>query len=359
MTKRFATGLVVGKFCPLHKGHELLIDTAIRACGKVVVISYTRPGFERCGRAAREQWITGLFPSVLALVVDDPSLRRLCREKGLPWRPLPHNDDAEADHREFVAWLCGSVLGTRVDAVFTSEDYGDGFARSLTELFAARGLGTTEVAHVCVDRGRATVPVSGTLARSDAHAFRHAIDPRVYADLVGRVALLGGESSGKTTLARALAHRFGTAWVPEYGRELWEQREGRLVREDMLEIALQQVERERQLGLHARRFLFCDTTPLTTAFYSEALFGEVDPGLEQLAEREYEHTFLCAPDHAFVQDGTRRDAAFRERQHAWYLRRLQARDIPFTLVSGPVESRVAAVAGMLGTPGSMAGRWPG
>jgi nicotinamide riboside kinase len=98
---------------------------------------------------------------------------------------------------------------------------------------------------------------------------------------------------------------------------------------------------------------------LTTSFYSQELFGCVDPRLEQLAARSYEHTFLCAPDYAFVQDGTRRCASFRERQHAWYVQQLQARDIPFTLVSGPVESRVAAVARILVTPGWKAARSPG
>ena len=38
-----------------------------------------------------------------------------------------------------------------------------------------------------------------------------------------RLALLGGESSGKTTLAIALAERLHVAWVPEYGRQRWEQ----------------------------------------------------------------------------------------------------------------------------------------
>ena len=33
-----------------------------------------------------------------------------------------------------------------------------------------------------------------------------------------RVCLLGAESTGKTTLARALAERYGTVWNPEYGR---------------------------------------------------------------------------------------------------------------------------------------------
>jgi hypothetical protein len=37
------------------------------------------------------------------------------------------------------------------------------------------------------------------------------------------MALLGGESSGKTTLARALAQSLGTTWVPEYGRQRWEE----------------------------------------------------------------------------------------------------------------------------------------
>jgi nicotinamide riboside kinase len=40
---------------------------------------------------------------------------------------------------------------------------------------------------------------------------------------VRRIALLGGESSGKTTLARALAQSLGTSWVPEYGRQRWEE----------------------------------------------------------------------------------------------------------------------------------------
>jgi nicotinamide riboside kinase len=48
--------------------------------------------------------------------------------------------------------------------------------------------------------------------------------PQVYADHVQRVAFIGGESSGKTTLARVLAERLQTVWVPEYGRTLWEQR---------------------------------------------------------------------------------------------------------------------------------------
>jgi nicotinamide riboside kinase len=39
---------------------------------------------------------------------------------------------------------------------------------------------------------------------------------------VARVAILGAESSGKSTLAAALADHYGTVWVPEYLREFVE-----------------------------------------------------------------------------------------------------------------------------------------
>ncbi|MGE3298447.1 MAG: AAA family ATPase [Porticoccaceae bacterium] len=347
MKSRFATGLVVGKFCPLHKGHQHLIDAAVRSCDHLLVISYSKPEFDHCSRANRERWISQLYPTVTALVIDDQSLQRLCRVRRIEWRPLPHNAAPDLEHRDFVAWLCLTILGTQVDVVFTSEAYGDGFAGFLTEYFRSRGRLAADVTHVSVDLARNTVPVSGTVVRRDPFASRSLLAPVVYTDFVERVAILGGESSGKSTLAQALADHFETTWAREYGRELWQVRRGQLRREDMLEIATTQVDREFRLGLEARRFLFCDTTPLTTAFYSQAMFGQVDPRLDQLAARSYDHTILCAPDFEFVQDGTRRTEAFRTQQHEWYEHRLRSADAAFTLVSGSVENRLATVAALL------------
>jgi NadR type nicotinamide-nucleotide adenylyltransferase len=228
--------------------------------------------------------------------------------------------------------------------VFTSEDYGDGFAASLTAWFRDHGRPGEPVRHVCVDRAREAVPISATRLRADPWGQRGFLAPQVYADLIARVAVLGGESSGKTWLAQALARHFDTAWVPEYGRVLWHQREGRLRAQDLPAIAREQVRQEQQLAQQARGWLFCDTTPLTTAFYSQDLFGEVDPGLAALAGRDYDRTVLCAPDFAFVQDGSRRDEPFRQRQHQWYLDQLKSRRQPFALATGPLPARVAAIS---------------
>lgn len=344
MKKVFRRGLVVGKFCPLHRGHELLIRRALDDCDEVFVISYTQPSFPRCDAHTREQWLAELFPSVRALVLDDERFTKLEPIAPLPLpHGLPQNEAPPSMHRELVAWLCLSVLRTTVDAVFTSEDYGDAFAESLSASFRRAGEGGIEVVHVSVDRAREAVPVSGTALRANVHALRHFLSDIVYSSFVERVCFLGGESSGKSTLAGALAARLGTSSVAEYGRDLWEERGGYLELDDMCLIARTQLERERRSSLIAHRWLFCDTSPLTTLFYSHALFGQATEELEALSHTRYDHVFLCAPDFPFVQDGTRKNDAFRLEQHRWYERELLSRGIDFVELGGSVEARIARV----------------
>ncbi|WP_447765124.1 AAA family ATPase [Sphingopyxis panaciterrae] len=336
------TGLVVGKFCPLHKGHEALIAFAQARCDRLVILSYTKPEFADCPPERRAAWLAALYPEATRLVLDDAALAVFAMKKGAPPCTLPHNDAPAEDHRAFVAWVCQTMLGLTVQRVFTSEDYGDGFADAL-----ARDFGHP-VEHVAFDPARSGVPVSGTLLRGDRVSHRAFLSEPVRRSLVRRVALIGGESTGKTMLAAALAADLGTCWVPEYGRELWEQRSGELRYEDMLAIAHEQVAREDRARADAEGWLICDTTPLVTAFYSEALFGGIDTALEALAARRYDHLFLCAADFPFVQDGTRRDAAFRQRQNDWYRGRLDRAGVSYTVVSGSVADRRTHVHSQLG-----------
>ncbi len=338
MSKRFNTGLVVGKFCPLHRGHELVIRRATEQCARVFLLSYTKPEFSGCEPERREQWLATLFPEATLLVLTDDRLREF------GGGDLPHNDAAAGSHRRLVAWVCEKIWRIRPEAVFTSEEYGPPFAASLTRHFKH------PVAHVSVDPARAEVPVSGTQLRSDIHAHRLALSPEVYASFVERVCLLGGESSGKSTLAAALAQEWRTTWVPEFGRELWLAKAGQLQFEDLLAIAREQVAREDAAVSGAHRFLFCDTSPLTTLFYCREMFGQSDPRLDELALRPYARTVLCMPDFPFVQDGTRRPPTFRDQQHAWYLRQFKDRRIPFLPAAGALRKRVDSVSLALCVP---------
>ncbi len=168
---------------------------------------------------------------------------------------------------------------------------------------------------------------------------------------VRRVALLGGESSGKTTLARALAAALRTAWVPEYGRQLWEERRHTLDVDELTHVARVQRAWEHAHAqapeVRAAGWLVCDTTPLTTLQYSLHDHGRASDELLALSRRPYDLTVLCEPDFGFVQDGCRRDDGFRDAQHAWTLARLAEAGVQPLLVRGPVGERVALLLATL------------
>jgi HTH-type transcriptional regulator, transcriptional repressor of NAD biosynthesis genes len=346
--KRFRQGLVVGKFAPLHRGHQLVIDEARAQCDQVCVLSYSRPEFAGSEPSRRRIWLESLFPDVQVCVIDEA------------WRHawgsrVPHNDEAGEVHREFVARMCHETLRVAPDAVFTSEDYGSPFAAALTEYFRDRLAKQHTVTHVPVDPLRQRVPISGSAIRADLYQQRRWLPPGVYESTIARVVLLGAESSGKTTLTRALARAHRTQHVEEYGRELWLERNGVLDEGDLLAIAREQVRREQAALYDCRAVLFCDTSPLTTLQYSRLMFGRTDPELERLARRDYALTVYCAPDFAFVQDGTRRGAAFRAEQHELTKGELVRRGIDYIEVSGPVEYRVQTVLAALSERGLIRG----
>lgn len=326
--RRFRTGLVVGKFAPLHLGHEQVIRAALGACDRVILLSYSRPEFPGHEPARRSAWLADRFPETTRIVLDHAST------------PLPDNSDSADTHRAF----CASILRRfpPIDAIFTSEDYGPGFAADLAHRQGA------PAEHISIDRDRDVIPVSGTALRADIHGLRHFLAPEVYSTFVERIGILGGESTGKSTLAAALARDLGTTHVPEYGRDLWMESGGQLAFEDLLAIAREQIRREEAalLAPATRRFVFCDTTPLTTLFYSHEMFGRAAPELEALARRYYHHLIICADDFPFSQDGTRRDFTFRTRGQDWYLKNMA--DSDHEVVYGSLCSRIAKSRAFIG-----------
>lgn len=167
---------------------------------------------------------------------------------------------------------------------------------------------------------------------------------------VARVAILGAESTGKSTLAEALASHYGTLWVPEYLREFVETN-GRVPREeDQYFIALEQRAREDAAAAQAERLLICDTTPLMTAVYSQQYWGRVDAQLAALAaSHEYAVTLVCAPDLPWQADGLMRDSdEVRQAEHRKVIDALEQRRIAFALIRGGREQRLRQAQGVLG-----------
>ena len=159
---------------------------------------------------------------------------------------------------------------------------------------------------------------------------------------VTRVAILGAESSGKSTLAAALARHYDTVWVPEYLREFVETAGRVPVEGEQYPIARTQMERENAAASDASRFLFCDTTPMMTALYSRWYWGRVDAQLAALDQRhDYAYTLVTAPDSPWVADGLQRESeSVRQAVHEQVLELLAERGISYLLVSGNLPQRM-------------------
>jgi nicotinamide riboside kinase len=168
-----------------------------------------------------------------------------------------------------------------------------------------------------------------------------------------KIALIGGESSGKTTLANALSQSLEIPVVPEYGRILGQFIGNIYTEDDMRHICSVQCRMEDKAVLHAKEnsidFVVCDTTPLVTMFYSNAWYNYVDMLIVgQTENRNYDFVFLCKRDFPFVNDGTRGPEEFSLLQEKFYEGYLEAHKIPYNVLTGPVRSRVEQVVKVLG-----------
>jgi NadR type nicotinamide-nucleotide adenylyltransferase len=162
---------------------------------------------------------------------------------------------------------------------------------------------------------------------------------------IQRVVILGAESTGKSTLAIALTSHYQTVWVPEYLREFVESRQRTPWAEEQLAIAITQRERETESGARAHRFLFCDTSPLMTAVYSEYYFGQADVELNALANRhDYAATIVTAPTMPWIADGLQRESdAVRQQIHTRLLHKLDDAGTAYLLVDGNIQQRISQV----------------
>lgn len=166
---------------------------------------------------------------------------------------------------------------------------------------------------------------------------------------VQKIVITGAESSGKTTLAEALAAHFGTLRVHEAARSYLDAKAAfgttaGYVEQDLLAIARLQVQLEDSAVAHTQDppLLFCDTDLITIRIWGEEKYGRSDPWVVRMTEeRPYALWLLCSPDIPWEPDPLRENPHDRDRLFTRYAEMLRALGKPFVVVSGDRDARLA------------------
>jgi NadR type nicotinamide-nucleotide adenylyltransferase len=164
-----------------------------------------------------------------------------------------------------------------------------------------------------------------------------------------KIAVTGPESSGKTTLAKALALHYKTACVPEFSRLYLANRGNVYDEADLLEIAKGQYNWELAYARDAKRLLICDTDLLVVKIWAEVRFQECHPWIDrQLNLHPYDLFLLCKPDIPWEPDPQRENPHDREVLYQRYWKVLSGMNANFLEINGPErEQRLnLAVAGI-------------
>ena len=161
-----------------------------------------------------------------------------------------------------------------------------------------------------------------------------------------RVVLYGPESTGKTTLAKALADHYQTSWVPEFARsylqEKWDKQQAVCTLADLPIIAQGQLAAENTAIAQANRLIFCDTNILVTKVWSETHFeGYCAPELNTiLAQTHYDLYLLTSIDVPWEKDDLRDRPNDRKQMFIYFKQQLEAYNFPFLVLEGSLEERI-------------------
>ena len=324
MEKKYKNSLVLGKFFPPHKGHVYLIDTAIENSENVnVLLCYNK-----------DQNISGeiRFNALKSIFKDNKNVNIQLVDDG----DLPQYDwECESLDEFYSHWFPFFYqFVDKLDVVFTSEDYGNDFAKYLG------------IEHYLVDKERKKYPISATKVRTNPLENWEFIPNEIKPYFIKRVVLMGPESVGKSTLTINLAKYFETNYVEEWGRTVFENNGNTISLDDFIPISKGRQELEDLKVKGSNKLIFCDTEDITTYLFSKMFYPKTYKQIENyflkvLDEKEnYDLYLLLKPDCDGIQDGTRQFLEERKDHYELIKKELINKKCNFFEIGGDWDKRL-------------------
>ena len=157
-------GLTLGKYLPLHRGHQVVIEKGLSETDEMVVIIYDAPETTTIPLAVRSGWIRSLYPAVRVIEAWDGPIE------------IGYTSELMKAHERYVIDKLGVEAVTHF---YCREPYGEHMSCALGAIDRR------------VDEERKQVPISATDIRRDPFANRGYLDRLIYRDLITNVVFLG------------------------------------------------------------------------------------------------------------------------------------------------------------------------
>lgn len=151
------TGLTIGKYAPLHKGHQFLLETALKEVEHLYVIVYEASEYTDIPIVLRCKWLKRLYPDVTVI-----KALHVPKDKG-------YTLEIQKKHVDYILSL---IEGIKIDAFYSSEPYG----QLMSEVLGCENR--------VVDIHREQVRISATEIRKNPTRYQTFIDPTIYEDLM-------------------------------------------------------------------------------------------------------------------------------------------------------------------------------
>jgi NadR type nicotinamide-nucleotide adenylyltransferase len=155
-----------------------------------------------------------------------------------------------------------------------------------------------------------------------------------------KIAIVGPESTGKSTMSAYLAEHYRTVWVPEFARDYCAALTAPPTIEDEVNMFRGQVALEQEILPKANQLLICDTTFITVKIWSDAFFGYTPQEvLDELPKHPYD-LYLLLDINLPWQDDPLRDFP-NQREHfmdVWH-KELQDLNAKYVVILGIGQDR--------------------
>ena len=330
MTAKRRIGMYGGKFLPVHLGHVNAMVMASTIVDELhVVVSYD------------EEYEKEVF--------EGTGMKPISAVQRLRWwseitADLDHvfvHSVEEKQTGKFGDWMAGAKaikasVGKEIDTVFSSES---SYNEYFNELYP-------DAEHIVLDNDRELFDISATKIRDEGpYVHWQMIPQEVRPYFVKKIAVIGTESSGKSTLVRNLARVYNTSYVEEYGRTYYNKFKDSMsitLESDYHEIAFEHKYHERMQTQTANKVLFIDTEAIVTQYYSELYVGKRLDILTEVAKlQKYDLHIYLEPDVAWVNDGMRvhGNQSIREENNRKLKQMFNEAGIDYVIVTGNYEER--------------------